>query len=123
MLILAVRLAWIAGFLVGTITHVIDLAIAGFDVYAGYPDAVRLYWLSLTVLDPLAVLLTALRTRTGVVFGVVVIVSDVAINLTVSALIGGLGVAGLVLQIAFGIVVCTTAPLLWRAARRRSIPD
>jgi len=113
-----VRLVWIAGFLVGSTTHVLDLVQGGVAVYAGFPDAVRLYWVSLTLLDPLTVVLTALRRRAGVVLGVAIMVSDVAVNATVAATTDGLGLRGLVLQVVFGLVVVTTAPLLWRAARR-----
>lgn len=125
MLTRVVRLVWIAGFLVGSTTHVLDLVQGGVAVYAGFPDAVRLYWVSLTLLDPLTVVLTALRRRAGVVLGVAIMVSDVAVNATVAATTDGLGLRGLVLQVAFGLVVVTTAPLLWRAARRpgeRDVP-
>ena len=125
MLTRVVRLVWIAGFLVGSTTHVLDLVQGGAAVYAGFPDAVRLYWVSLTLLDPLTVVLTALRRRAGVVLGVAIMVSDVAVNATVAATTDGLGLRGLVLQVAFGLVVVTTAPLLWRAARRpgeRDVP-
>lgn len=118
MLTRVVRLVWIAGFLVGSTTHVLDLVQGGVAVYAGFPDAVRLYWVSLTLLDPLTVVLTALRRRAGVVLGVAIMVSDVAVNATVAATTDGLGLRGLVLQVVFGLVVVTTAPLLWRAARR-----
>ena len=125
MLTRVVRLVWIAGFLVGSTTHVLDLVQGGVAVYAGFPDAVRLYWVSLTLLDPMTVVLTALRRRAGVVLGVAIMVSDVAVNATVAATTDGLGLRGLVLQVAFGLVVVTTAPLLWRAARRpgeRDVP-
>lgn len=125
MLTRVVRLVWIAGFLVGSTTHVLDLVQGGVAVYAGFPDAVRLYWVSLTLLDPLTVVLTALRRRAGVVLGVAIMVSDVAVNATVAATTDGLGLRGLVLQVVFGLVVVTTAPLLWRAARRpgeRDVP-
>jgi hypothetical protein len=115
-LVLLLRLAWIAGFLVGTTTHTIDLIAGGLDVYAGYPDGVRLYWVSLTALDPLTVVLIALRRRAGVVLGVAVMVSDVTINLTMSAVYGGLGMSGLILQCAFAVLVLSTAPLLWRSS-------
>ena len=125
MLTRVVRLVWVVGFLVGTTTHVLDLVQGGVAVYAGFPDAVRLYWVSLTLLDPLTVVLTALRRRAGVVLGVAIMVSDVAVNATVAATTDGLGLRGLVLQVVFGLVVVTTAPLLWRAARRpgeRDVP-
>ncbi|MFW6774614.1 hypothetical protein ACOACO_10045 [Nocardioides sp. CPCC 205120] len=116
MLTRVVRLVWVAGFLVGTTTHVVDLVDGGRDVYAGFPIGVRAYWVSLTVLDPVAAVLTALRRRSGVVLGVAIMVSDVAVNATVLATTTGLGSWGLILQAAFGAVVAATAPRLWRAA-------
>ena len=39
----AVQLVWIAGFLIGTTTHVIDLVTAGASAYEGFPAAVRVF--------------------------------------------------------------------------------
>lgn len=109
------RLVWMVGFAVGTVTHVLDLVLGGVEVYAGYPDAVRVYWVALTVLDPLVVVGAARRMGAAVVLGVAVMVSDVTINTWVLVSTGALGIAGLAMQIVFGTFVVATAPMLWRA--------
>lgn len=113
-----VSVLWSAGFLVGTTTHVIDIVVGGVDVYSGSPTPVRVFWLSLTVLDPSIVVMLWLRMRTAVVLGVVVIVSDVGVNATVFALHGGLSPYGLVAQIMFALLIVSTAPWLWKALAR-----
>ncbi|WP_264030184.1 hypothetical protein [Cellulosimicrobium sp. SH8] len=110
-----VRLLWVAGFLVGTTTHVLDLTAGGTGVYAGFPPAVRAFWVSLTLLDPLVVLLLVLRRRAAVPLGVAVMVADVAVNATVAARVGGLAPWGLVNQSLFCVLVLVTARVLWRA--------
>ena len=107
------------GFLVGTITHVLDIVFGGMNVYAAFPAGVRIFWVSLVVLDPAVVLLLVLRRRTGVILGVLVMISDVIVNSAVAQATGGLSSFGLVSQIAFGLFVIVTAPLLWRASPRR----
>jgi hypothetical protein len=109
-----IQLLWVAGFLVGTTTHIVDLALGGADVYAGYPAGARLFWLSLTVLDPLTLVLVLLRTRAGIVLGAAVMIADVSVNLTVAATVGGFGPFGLVNQAVFGVFVLATAYPLWR---------
>ncbi|MFF2830317.1 hypothetical protein ACFVSK_00985 [Cellulosimicrobium cellulans] len=93
----------------------LDLTAGGTGVYAGFPPAVRAFWVSLTLLDPLVVLLLALRRRAAVPLGVAIIVVDVAVNATVGALVGGLAPWGLVNQSLFGVLVLATARVLWRA--------
>ena len=106
---------WILGFLIGTTTHILDLVLGGVDVYAGFPAPVRIFWVALTLLDPLAVLLVASRRRAGVVVGVLIMVADVAVNWTVFATVEGFGLFGLVNQsLFFGFVLLTARPL-WRA--------
>ncbi|MFE5340330.1 hypothetical protein ACFQ80_08905 [Isoptericola sp. NPDC056578] len=112
-----VRLLWVAGFLVGTTTHVVDLVLGGAAVYAGYPAGVRAFWVALTVVDPLVVTLVLLRRRAGVALGVVVMVADVAVNGSMLAATGD-GLAGLVPQSLFAVFVLVTARPL--AARFRA---
>src|SRR3712207_9314870 len=47
----------------GTVVHVVQLAVAGGDPYPDLPGWLRTYFLSLTVLDPLAALLLSRRRR------------------------------------------------------------
>lgn len=118
-----VRALWIAGFAIGTVSHVLDLATAGLDVYAGHPLALRAFWVSLTVLDPLVIGLLARRFRAGVGLGIAVILADIAVNWSVIATAGGIPVWGAVNQTLFAILVLATAPVLLRWWRRRPTAD
>lgn len=111
---LVILVVWIAGFLVGTASHVLDLIAGGADTYGGFPPALRAFWLSLTVLDPLTVLLLLLRKRASIVLGLVVILADIAVNWTVYFTIGGNPLFGVVNQTVFAIFLLATAPALWR---------
>ena len=114
-----VLVVWILGFLVGTTTHIMDLVAGGVEPYAGFPAGVRLFWVTLTVLDPLTIMLLALRRRAGIVLALAVILADIAVNWTVFATIGGLAIYGVVNQTLFAIVLVSTASILWRWFRSR----
>lgn len=108
------RVLWIIGFLIGTSTHVADIVIGGINTYAEFPVALRLFWLSLTVLDPLVVALLMMRRRSGVVLGLVVILTDISVNWSVYLTIGGTPLFGVINQTAFAILLVLTARPLWR---------
>ena len=110
---------WSVGFLVGTVTHTVDLALGGLNVYSDFPPPVRVFWVSLTVLDPLAVVLLWGRLRAGVVLAVVIMVCDVGVNTVMHVAYGGLNPFALFLQVTFGLLVVTTAPWLWGQFRAR----
>lgn len=112
-----IQVIWILGFLIGTTTHVLDLVAGGLDTYGDFPVPLRAYWISLTVLDPVTVLLVLRRRRAGVVLGLAVILSDIAVNWTVFSTIGGLSLFGVVNQTVFAIVLVATAVPLWRWMR------
>lgn len=105
---------WIVGFLIGTISHILDLAAGGLQTYAEFPAALRLFWVSLAILDPVVVVLLALRRRTGIVLALVVILADIAVNWTVLLTIGGNPLFGVVNQTLFAVTLIGTAPFLWR---------
>jgi hypothetical protein len=109
-----VLIVWIGGFLVGTTTHVLDLVGGGLDTYAGFPAALRWYWVSLTLLDPLTVVLLALRRRAGIVLALAVILSDIAVNWSVTATIGGMQLIFVLNQTAFAAILLATAYPQWR---------
>lgn len=109
------RLVWILGYLVGTTTHIVDLILGGSGTYEGFPVGVRVFWVSLTVLDPLIVVLLLLRRRAGIVLGAVVILLDIAVNWTVFAAVGGLSPFGAINQTLFAVFVIATTPILWRS--------
>jgi hypothetical protein len=110
-----IQLVWIAGFLVGVTTHVVDLVLGGADVYAGFHPATRLFWVALTLLDPLTALLIALRNRAGIGLGVLIMLADVAVNWTVFATTDDFGLPGLLSQSLFFAFVLLTARPLRRA--------
>ena len=111
MVILAI---WIIGFLIGTTSHLLDLAAGGLRTYAEFPTALRLFWVSLTILDPVTAALLALRCRAGIVLALVVILTDITVNWTVFLTIAGNPLFGVVNQTLFAIILLTTAPILWR---------
>jgi len=108
------RWLWIAGFAVGTTTHVADLVVGGADVYAAFHPALRAFWVSLTLWDPLVIVLLLLRRRAGVVLGLVVILADITVNWSVIAVVGGIPVWGAVNQTAFAVLLLASARLLAR---------
>ncbi|MGG7463321.1 hypothetical protein [Plantibacter sp. YIM 135347] len=118
---------WVIGFLVGTSTHVADLIFGGLNVYEAFPPGNRVFWISLTLLDPLTVTLILLRRRAGIALGIAVMIADVAVNWTVFSTIGGLSLFGVLNQSAFAAFVLVTTPLLWRrfgrSAERNSASD
>jgi hypothetical protein len=109
-----VQFVWIAGFLVGTTTHVADLVLSGADVYTGFHPATRLFWVALTLADPLVVVLIAVRDRAGVVLGVLIMLADVTVNWTVFATTDDFGLPGVLNQSLFCVFVLLTARPLWK---------
>ena len=104
---------WVIGFLVGTTTHTADLIIGGVDAYSGFPLGVRLFWVTLTILDPVTAVLIICRRRSGVVLGSAVIIADIAVNWTVFAVVGGLSYFGVISQSLFALLIIVTARPLW----------
>lgn len=86
--------------------------------------ASALYWSSLTLLDPLAVLLLFVRPRAGIALTGAIITSDVAHNLWFTAahplsrsFVEDVTSNGFMMsQIAFLLFVAATAPMAWRGA-------
>lgn len=116
------RWLWIAGFAVGTTTHVADLVVGGADAYAGFHPALRAFWISLTLWDPLVIVLL-LRRRSGIVLGLIVILADIAVNWSVIAVVGGIPVWGAVDQTAFAVLLLASArPLARWFAHDRPTP-
>lgn len=112
-----IQVVWVTGFLIGTTTHVLDLIAGGMGTYGSFPTGLRLFWVSLTLIDPLVVLLLLLRHRAGVVLGLAVILVDIAVNWTVFLTIGGHPLFGVINQTGFAVILVTTAGPLWRWMR------
>jgi hypothetical protein len=107
------QVVWVLGFLVGTTTHTADLIVGGVNAYSDFPLRVRLFWVSLTILDPVTAALIIFRRRSGIVLGIAVIVADIAVNWTVFAVVGGLSLFGVISQSLFAVLILVTARPLW----------
>ncbi|MEK0098731.1 hypothetical protein WDA79_09515 [Streptomyces sp. A475] len=72
---------YLIGFLVGTRTHVLDVARDGIHAYAMFPQVpLQVFFVSLVVLDPLVIVLVALVRREGIWLAGAVMVLDVCGN-------------------------------------------
>jgi hypothetical protein len=70
----------VAVFAYGTVVHLTQLYLGGLDLYPSMPGWLAAYFVSLTLLDPAAAVLLALRRRAGLTLGVVVLVTDALAN-------------------------------------------
>ncbi|MEF2977673.1 hypothetical protein [Subtercola sp. YIM 133946] len=107
------QVIWVIGFLVGTTTHTADLIVGGLNAYSAFPLGVRLFWVTLTILDPATAALIIFRRRSGIVLGIAVIIADIAVNWTVFATVGGLSSFGVISQSLFAVFIFVTARSLW----------
>ena len=99
--------------LMGTYTHVSWVVRHGF-LYPDVPLYSRVFWDSLTFLDPLAAVLLFLRPRAGILLVLVIICTDVLHN----AIIGGFGLF-FILQVIFCVFVLATLGINWRATAQK----
>ena len=78
------------------------------------PLGFNLYWDTLTVLDPLTIMLLWTKTIWGIRLAVAIMLSDILINSYVYTFLGapvpGMVPLSLFLQSLFGVFVFTTAP-------------
>ena len=109
------RYLWIAGFAIGTTTHVLDIVLGGAEVYDGFPTVVKVFWLSLTIVDPVVIILLVVAPRSGIVLALAVILVDIAVNWMVFTTIGGLSLFGVMCQTSFAVLLVVTADRLWKA--------
>ena len=72
-----VRVGYVAGFLVGTATHTIDLLAGG---YSWAPTPLAVFFTALVVIDPVTAVLVALGRPYGVTLAFAVIVLDLIAN-------------------------------------------
>jgi hypothetical protein len=107
----------------GTPAHVLfdlryGLLLTGLEPL-GYPLVVRLYWASLTFLDPIGVLLLIVWPRAGLILCVGIIVTDVANNSWVCYLRSGIDM-NYILEVAFLLFVMTTVRYAWEGLPRKA---
>jgi glucose dehydrogenase len=104
-------------------THVLTIATHGlFWDYGGVPIATRIYWTSLTVLDPLAAILLFARPRVGLLFTLAIITTDVAHNtwMMQQSTAPNWWNWMYVLQVIFLVFVLLSIPFAWRATQPES---
>ena len=104
---------YVGAFLVGTVSHIVDFALQGADVYATAPPALRLFFVALVVIDPVVVVLLLRLRRSGLLLAVAVIVADVAANLAMTTIDPAWPFP--VTQSLFGLFALVAAPPAWRA--------
>lgn len=106
---------YVFAFLIGTSTHIIAI-VRGW--WLPHHPIVNAYWGSLTVLDPLAIILLIRSPQRGLVLSAMIMVSDVAMNSFASLMYFHPGEEyaasyALQLQTAFLGFVLGSAPFLW----------
>jgi hypothetical protein len=114
---------YVIAFLGATFNHVSDLVRGGlfpYTVWWGVPLCLNVYWTSLTILDPLAIVLLLGRVRIGCVCYLLIMISDVAINIYADIVYWKqplLQSHGLMLQTGFLVFLILTVGKIWNAAR------
>jgi hypothetical protein len=125
-----VVLVAVAVFGYGTVVHAVQLLAGGLDPYPGVPTSLAVYFVSLTVLDPLAAVLLLLRRRAGLVLGCAVLVTDAAANGYANYAVGDVegitaGRVGQAVITLLAVALLLAAPRLWpwlRPTARRGSP-
>ncbi len=123
---LALRITYAVCLLCATATHV--MTHVRFGVLLGrlpsdaYPVFTRMYWSSLTLLDPISALLLFMRPRWGVLLTACIIVSDVAHNTWLLHRFGAHGDFMYWCQVGFLILVAATAKTVWTGSEIRVSP-
>jgi len=94
-----VLLLLIAGLVVGTASHVENLARAGLVPRPDLPLACNVFWSALVIVDPAAALALLLRPRAGVVLVAGIMAVDLTVNLAVLGLTPAIAA-----QMAYGVL-------------------
>lgn len=117
----------VAVFCYATLVHLVQLIGSGFDPYPLAPGWLAAYFVSLTLLDPLAAVLLLQRRRAGLILGCAVLLTDAGANAYANYVLdvrpgitaGRVGQAVITL---LALVLCAAAPRLWpwlRGSRSR----
>lgn len=102
----------------GAVVHVVHLVLGGWNPYPSLPVWLAVYFISLTLLDPIAAVLLLFRRRAGLVLGCAVLVTDAVANGYANYVIdaaSGLtaGRVGQAVISVLAVALVTTAPRLW----------
>lgn len=129
---IVVRGIWAACLLIGGLNHARILLRHGlFWDYGGVAWTSAVYWTSLTILDPIVAALLFARPKAGIVSTIILIVTNVIHNLSISAqrapagefLTRAVSDPYLVSQIAFMLFVGATARIAWRGVGSSRSPQ
>lgn len=108
---------YILGFAIGTTTHVIDLLSHGLILNKDVPTWKNLYWVSLTFLDFVTLILILRKSIVpGLIASNLIIISDVLINTDGFTFErwGNSDDYKIFLQIIFGLYILTSTPIILR---------
>jgi hypothetical protein len=105
----------------GAVLHLVQLLVDDRSALVGAPPWLAAFFQSLVVLDPVAALLLALRTRAGVLLAAAVLVCDALANAYSNYVLSPgsgitLGRAAVVVIAALAVAMVAAAPRLWRRA-------
>ncbi len=105
----------------GTVVHVVHLAMGGTAPYPSMPRWLAAYFVSLTVLDPLAAVLLLQRRRAGLALGCTVLLTDAAANGYANYVLDD--TAGLTVgRVGHGVISALALSLTLAAAQLWSVP-
>ncbi len=102
----------------GAVVHMVHLVLGGWNPYPSLPMWLAVYFISLTLLDPVAAVLLVFRRRAGLLLGCAVLVSDAVANGYANYLIdpaSGLsaGRVGQAVISVLAVALLAMAPRLW----------
>lgn len=102
----------------GTVVHVVHLMVGGLDPYPSVPGWLAIYFVSLTLLNPIAAVLLLLRRRAGLLLGCAILITDAAGNGYANYVIdasNGLtaGRVGQAVITVLAVALLAAAPRLW----------
>lgn len=122
-----VPVTFILAFGVAAGNHVIDIARGGLFPYArwyGAPESLNVFWTSLTLLDPLAVLVLLYHVRAGYLVGLGIMFADVPVNVHASIHYWKLPLyqnTSLIMQTAFLMFLLVTVRRVWRLSSGKMV--
>ena len=102
----------------GAVVHVVQLALGGSDPYPSVPGWLAGYFVSLTLLDPVAAVLLLLRRRAGLVLGCAVLLTDAVANGYANHVVDGAsgltaGRVGHAVITVLAVTLLAAVPRLW----------
>ncbi len=119
-------LIYIASFIGATYNHIMDIVRGGFLPYNKFPIYLNIYWTSLTLLDPLSIVLLLINIRVGLISYFLVIFSDVVINASVNLIFTqGKDFFNIffICQFTFLVFVIITFKKMWDIPKKELIKD